>query len=158
MKIIELTQGKEALVDNADFAAVKAFKWHTVKRRKTFYAARNIRKPNGKFTLQLLHSFLFPDALRLDHRDGDGLNNQRANLRPATVRQNAQGFQRKRAGATSKFRGVCWHKQRRRWKAQIQVEKRVIFLGYFGIETDAAHEYNSAAITYFGDFAQLNKL
>lgn len=156
MKTVLLTQGKVALIDDADYAVVSQFKWCAVKNGERFYAARNIRKPNGKQKLQYLHQFLLPGVGKIDHRDGNSLNDQRYNLRPATTRQNAQGVQRKRPGTTSKFRGVCWHKTALKWLTQIRVDGHKIHLGLFENESDAARAYDAAARKYFGDFASLN--
>lgn len=157
MKTIKLTQGKVALVDDADYEAVSQFKWYAVKRRGAFHAARKIRKPDGSRIVQYLHQFLLPNADRVDHRSGDGLNNLQENIRPATRRQNGQGFRRNKIGFTSKFRGVHWHKRRLKWTAQIKVDGKIISLGYFTDEVDAAHAYDAAARKYFVDgFLQLN--
>lgn len=156
MKTIPLTQGLIAQVDDADFKAVNRFKWCAQRIGRNFYAARRFRKPDGKQGYQYLHQFLFPGVLRVDHRDGDGLNNQRYNLRPATNQQNLWGFQRKRPGATSKFRGVSWESRRLTWHARLKISGKSIHLGYFDDETDAACAYDTAAIKYFGEFASPN--
>lgn len=156
MKLIPLTQGKFAMVDDADYEAVSQFKWHVDKKGRRFYAARTLYKPGGKRTNQYIHQLLMPGVSRVDHRDGNGLNYQRENLRPATNRQNAQGFCHKKLGSTSKYRGVCWDKKVSKWMAYITVNSRLKFLGYFIDETKAAHAYDSAAIFYFGEWASTN--
>lgn len=91
----------------------------------------------------------------VDHRDGDGLNNQRHNLRIATSSQN-QGNQCKTQGRTSRFKGVSWAKRHGKWVAQIQVKRRSKNLGYFRREEEAAAAYDQAALRFFGEFARLN--
>lgn len=119
MKIIPLSQGQVALVDDADFEAVNAFKWCAFKRRKGFHAARKVRRADGSWATQYLHQFLLPGIPQIDHKDGNGLNNQRQNLRPATAIQNRQGFRSKSVGATSAYRGVSWYSRDKVWEAQI---------------------------------------
>lgn len=157
MKTIPLTQGKVALVDDADYAAVSQFKWCAMKIGRRFYAVRNVRRPDGKVANQYMHRFLMPGAAEVDHINGDGLNNSRENnLRSVTTRQNRQAFKRKAAGKTSKFRGVSWRKERGKWRAHIQVYGKFVHLGTFSNEIDAARAYDAAALKYFGEFAHLN--
>lgn len=155
MKTIPLSQGKIALVDDADYEAVSAFKWYANKIGRRFYAARHFRR-EGKRSTQGLHQFLLPGVPRIDHRDGDGLNNQRDNLRPATTAQNAQGFRRKCIRTSSVYRGVSWHSARKKWRAGINVNGKRINLGDFALEADAARAYDTAAKQHFKDWSHLN--
>jgi len=104
-----------------------------------------------------MHRDLFPGARMVDHINGNGLDNRRENLRPATNREN-QGNSEKQQGVSSRFKGVCWVKSKGRWTAYIKTKKRLEKLGYFDDETQAAKAYNMAAIEVFGEFARLNKL
>lgn len=78
MKTIPLTRGLVALVDDADYEAVSQFKWRAVKNGRRFYAKRTIPKAFGIASghFQFLHQFLMPGVARVDHRDGNGLNNR----------------------------------------------------------------------------------
>lgn len=157
MKTITLTQGLVALVDDADFEEANAHNWFAQKMQRRFYAVRRIRKPDGSQTAQSLHHFLMdPDIVRIDHRDGNGLNNQRSNLRPATHQQNGRGFQRKRVGTSSKYRGVSWFARDKKWRAGIKVNGEQKHLGYFDSEVSAAKAYDIAARNLFGQFATPN--
>lgn len=153
MKTIPLTQGLVALVDDADFEAVNAFNWCADRRDRRWYASRKIKGTNKQ---QYLHRFLLPESPRVDHRDGDGLNNQRKNLRPATRSQNMQGFQRKPRGTSSIYRGVTWSTKRNKWVAQIGFDGKGHFLGHFNVEADAARARDIASLKFFGKDAGLN--
>lgn len=158
MQTIPLTLGQVAFVDDDDFEAVSRFKWRAIKRKRQFYAGRKIPKAFGIASghFQFLHQFLMPGVAQIDHRDGNGLNNQRRNLRAATTQQNQRGFRRKAFSTTSRFRGVSWHTRDKKWQAQIGVNGKSLFLGHFDSETDAALAYDVAARRYFKDFASPN--
>lgn len=152
MKEIVLTQNKVAWVDDADFAEVSKYKWHAYKHRNTYYAARGIRI-NGKKTSMRMHQFLCGKGA--DHKDGNGLNNTRSNLRPATSQQNSsnRGVQRNN---TSGFKGVYWDKQTRKWRARIMINGKSKSLGLHINSEDAARAYDAAAKRLFGEFARCN--
>lgn len=95
-----------------------------------------------------------PDS-RIDHRDNNGLNCQKYNLRLATSHENNWNAQKK-LGTTSKYKGVAWYKQTKKWCSKIHINGENKHLGYFLDETEAAITYNNAAIKYFGEFAKLN--
>lgn len=93
MKEIVLTKGQVALVDDEDFERLNSVKWHARKKRNTFYALRCITVgPNNKRKTQYMHQMLIecPEGMETDHVDGNGLNNQKDNLRIVTKRQNQQ--------------------------------------------------------------------
>lgn len=156
MKEIALTKGFVAIVDDSDFKSVSALCWHASTRKQRTYAARKIRRADGSRGTQYLHQFLFPEAKEVDHWDGDGLNNQRGNLRPCTRSQNVRGFRRKPSGTHSQYRGVTWHFGAGKWVAQTRVNGKHIHLGYFSNEQDAAVAYDTAAVRIFGEFAAPN--
>ena len=91
----------------------------------------------------------------IDHKDGDGLNNCKSNLRWATCGQNLQNAF-KRANCSSKYKGVRWNASANKWDARIQIDNSPIYLGLFSDEIEAAKAYNDAAIRYFGEFARAN--
>ena len=157
MKEILLTQGQVAVVDDADYEGLAAYKWHAQREENTFYAKRNATKEEreaGAPSGILMHAWLLQG--RTDHIDGDGLNNQRGNLRLASHRENLQGFQTKRKGCSSRYRGVCRSKESGKWKATIRVSGKNIHLGYHEDESAAAGAYDLAAQQKFGAFAARN--
>ncbi len=95
------------------------------------------------------------DARSVDHKDCDGLNNVRSNLRIGTQVNNSSNT-RKAAGKSSRFKGVSFSKQRGSWRAEIRSNKTTYYLGRFKSETDAALAYDSAAKRLNADFARTN--
>ena len=156
MKEILLTQGKTAQIDDEDFEYLNQWKWYAVRSHRCWYAQRNIRLGQNKRTVIQMHRQLMnPEGtLQVDHKDRDGLNNQRANLRICTLSQ-----QRQNEGArqgTSQFRRVCWHKAANKWAAHIGMNGKQIYLGVFDTEEEAARAYDAKARELFGEFAYLN--
>jgi hypothetical protein len=94
-----------------------------------------------------------PADLVIDHRNCDGLDNRRSNLRFATHAQNTLN-RRKKKNAVSQFRGVWFYKGK--WGSQISSQGKRMFLGRFDNEIDAAKAYDEAARKYHGEFARLN--
>lgn len=155
VKMILLTQGKVAVVDDADYLKLSKFSWCSVRDHNTWYACRAETVSPNKQKRILMHREIIGGTLKIDHRDGDGLNNRRHNLRPASTSQNGQN-RRKFASASSRFKGVSLHARDGRWQARIKAGAKRIQLGYFDEELDAARAYNDAAKKHFGEFANLN--
>ncbi len=155
-------------VDDAVYEDCMAFVWCLKARSdsKGFYAFRYIRLGTRKYRRELLHHFLLqPEpGIRVDHEDGDGLNNQRRNLRFATQQQNCFN-QKKRRRASSKYTGVIkaglihgrWMPNKK-WRARIRHNGRLIELGHFKTQREAAQVYNKRALELFGEFARVNEL
>lgn len=157
MKKIPLSQGKFALVDDADFEWLNQWNWYANKNHNTYYAVRS-GKLNGKNTLILMHRQILgltDPKIYGEHWDGDGLNNQRSNLRPATNSENQKNKKSKTNG-TSKYLGVSWDKGCRKWVCHINIDGKAKYLGLFTDETQAALKYNEYAKIHHGDFARLN--
>jgi hypothetical protein len=100
-----------------------------------------------------MHHFL-TEWPRVDHANGDGLDNRRANLRPASQLLNARNL-RKRQGTSSRFKGVC-RLPDGRWQANIRINGHSRHLGWFVDEEAAAGAYDNAARELFGEFAAVN--
>lgn len=98
------------------------------------------------------HTGKDPLTLQIDHINGDPADNRITNLRPATSAQNAKNI-RKKKNTTSTYKGVSWHKKSGKWQAQIRVDGRSIYLGYYDNELEAHLAYCAAAARLHGEFA-----
>jgi hypothetical protein len=154
MKEIQLTQGQVALVDDEDFEELTKYNWHARADGNTMYAARGLRR-NGRWTSITMHQTLCPDLERVDHINGNGLDNRKENLRPATRTQNNMNRALHRNNSTG-FKGVIFSKQHLKYRARITVEKRKRHIGLFDSPEEAAKAYDDQARIYFGEFAALN--
>jgi len=96
------------------------------------------------------------DKLFVDHINGDGLDNRKSNLRAATALENSWNMKKVRIKTSSRYKGVIWNKQVKKWSVQMNVYRKSMFLGYFDNEVEAAKTYDEAAKKYFGEFAMLN--
>lgn len=159
MKQIKLTQGKYALVDDADYEWLNQWKWF-VERSNHASRDQHIRMDGRKEIKRRvkMHRLImdFPENMEVDHIDGNPLNNQRNNLRVVTHAQNQKNLKIP-IHNTSGYKGVYWDKPRQKWIAAIHSGK-TINLGGFDTKEEAAHKYNQAALEYFGEFARLNIL
>lgn len=159
MKQIQLSQGRVALVDDEDFEKLNQYKWCANKIRKTYYATTywGIKKSGsyGHLTMHRLILNITDGKILIDHRDNNGLNNQKKNLRIATTSQNAMNSGANKSG-TSKYKGVSRASRGESWQARISKGGKHEYLGYFSNENDAAIAYNKAAIQLHGEFANPN--
>lgn len=155
MKTIMLSNGKGCMVDDDDYEYLNQFQWHEAKnRRKTTYARRRKYNQNNL----LMHRVIMnPEKFQVDHIDGNGLNNQKSNLRICTPAQNSAN-QAKSINCLSKYKGVTVQAGHKKWVAKICKNYNKIYIGQFNTEEDAARAYNNAAIEMFGEFAKLNEI
>lgn len=156
---IPLGRGYFATVDAADYERLSRFRWHALvrKNRRTVYAIRNFVRPDGRRSSEeMQRTILRPaDGLFVDHRDGDGLNNRRQNLRESTCAQNCAN-RRAKLATSSQYLGVSWHKANQKWTAHVCTGGVQQYLGSFGQEIAAAVAYDEAARRIHGEFANPN--
>lgn len=150
MKEIKLTNSElKAIVDDEDFDMVSS--------HGTFYLNDDGYPIRTKLPHVLLHNLLLPvnPPLEVDHKDTNKLNATRDNLRYATRSQN-RANRPAQANSTTGYKGVYLEKRTGKFFARIQKDRKVIHLGTFFNEIEAAEVYDEAAIKHFGEFAFLN--
>lgn len=158
MKEIRLTRGMVALVDDVDYPHLSLTRWYAQQIGVNWYAVCRLgsgAKPRSSL-IATMHMVLMGrrKGFQIDHRDRNGLNNQRGNLRWATASDNL--CNRQSRGSSTGFRGVSF--QGGRYVAQIGKNRRVTYLGRFSTAEEAARAYNHAARLVHGEFAWLNKV
>lgn len=147
-----VTQGKFAIVDAEDYGWPSQYKWFAVKSRETFYAQRF-----GDGTIVGMHREIMraPKGMVCDHKNHNGLDNRKSNLRLCTNAQNLYNKMPKK-GCASRYKGVSLGNDSKTWRARIGFKGRRINLGYFADEIKAAMAYDDKAAELFGEFAYLN--
>lgn len=162
MKIEVIKEGEEyapfyAIVDDEDYPVLSRFKW-TIQdgdKDQTVYA----RTKMGINTI-LIHHLVMGTGAMIDHKNRIGLDNTKKNLRIATQSENQANAVKRRSmngkKTSSKYKGVCWHKQRNKWSVNIGKNGKQIYLGLFESEEEAAKAYDEKARELFGEFARLN--
>jgi AP2 domain/HNH endonuclease len=151
---ISLTKGYEAVIDSSCIGVVSGWRW-SVKITPWNTYARGRRVVDGKVENVLMHRLLISEAGKeTDHKDCNGLNNKLSNLRVATSAQN-QFNQRLRKDNKSGVKGVYWCKRGKRWRAQIRVNGKHIYLGSYTDKNDAAAAYAKASAEMHGEFGRL---
>ena len=154
---IPLTQKQVALINMEDYQLVNQFKWYAHRDwnhgSSTFYAKTNIRK-DGKIIICSMHRLIMnaQKEQKIDHKDMNGLNNCRNNLRFANMSQNRANTRKKRGNMSSQYKGVFWSKKDKKWIAKI----KGISIGYFINEQEAAFAYDNKAKKIFREFARTN--
>lgn len=150
VRVIPLTRGLITIIDPDDWPLSSQYVWHAHRGRKTWYAYRQVA--GGR--QQGLHTLL-TGQLGTDHKNGNGLDNRRLNLRVADSTQNHANTGLA-VHNTSGFKGVSWHVGRGAWRAQIGLGGRRQHLGYAATPEEAALIYDLAAREHYGEFARLN--
>jgi hypothetical protein len=151
VRALPLTQGLVALVDPDDPTEPWQYKWTATKNRYKWYAVRRVRRPDGAgYERVYLHRFVTGVAGRIDHENGNGLDNRRRNLREATNAQNMANQSRLRKDNKSGHTGVFYYKRTGRWIASAGARG---YIGYFATFDEAVVAYHSAMEAKYGEFA-----
>lgn len=159
-KEIPLSSNGVTLVSDEDYEYLKGWNWFP---STNGYAQRNQRTGGRRRLNIFLHRVVvermlggpIPEGCQVDHIDRDKRNNQRENLRIATISQNAHNRNSKR-DSLSQHKGVSWHKHKKRWIASIKLQGKSYHLGYFDTEREAAEAYDHKARELFGEHASTN--
>ncbi len=148
--LIPLTQGKIAIVDEEDYKRVLGKQWCL--KSSPFH----ILEYAHSYGITM-HRFIMgsPKDLIVDHKDHNGLNNRKENLRLTNFLGNSRNT-RKLLARSSRFKGVSWGAKERKWKAQIRINGKQCHLAFCENESDAATYYDIAAQLIFGSFAHTN--
>ncbi|MDM9629552.1 HNH endonuclease [Rhizobium sp. S152] len=166
MKTIKLSRGYIALVDDEDYERLSSYSWRAQpashRPAAKIYAIRSVNyyQGDGRRSCKTvyMHKEILPSSkgLETDHKDGDGLNNQRNNLRVLTKKSNRQS-RKSAATSASPYLGVSVDKKGR-IRAHIKPDGKTISLGSFQTQEDAARAYNAAAQKHYGDHVLLNNV
>lgn len=127
-----LSDGRISLIDASDAEVVGTRPWTA---HSTGYAYCWVNR-----RCFLMHRFLLdpPPKMVVDHINGNKLDNRRSNLRITTCAKNCLSRHVLHPRNTSGYNGVCWHKEKKKWRASIKINYRQTFLGYFDDIEEAA--------------------
>jgi hypothetical protein len=151
MKRIKLTQGKYAIVDDDVYERLQKFRWYARQQPDTgkWYAARSEKGKRVHMHRLIMNA---PRELDVDHIKGDGLDNRMSNLRLVTTAQNRDKYKNNTTG----YKGVSQQRGRRKFRAQIYVYGKAIYLGWYDTPREAALAYDRAVRKYHGVFGCTN--
>lgn len=149
---IELFSGEVAKVDTEDYDKVNQYKWYADRRKHTIYAKANA----GNKTKISMHRLILcaNNGQEIDHKNHDGLDNRKSNLRSCTHKQNCMNSSKMNRMTSSKYKGV--DKQGKKWRAQSRVSGRIRQIGYYDTEEEAANAYDNEVIKYGDENAFIN--
>jgi hypothetical protein len=155
---IYLGEGIWTILDQEDYYLYGHIKWCLGAHRARAYAISGARDRKGKIQTISLHGVIMKPrkGLVVDHRNGDSLDNRKANLRLATRTQNSCNKQKTKSKTTSKYIGVSYEKGQKRWAVKVKYRGKSHWVGGFKSEIEAAKARDKAAKKYHGEFARLN--
>lgn len=157
MKFIGLTQNQKAIVDDEDFDRINEYKWYADSSTNTgkYYARRSTRLNNKRISFKM-HRLILNAAKgeQVDHINGNTLDNRKENLRICNNQQNQFNQIHHRKNNKLGIKGVYWDSAMRKFRADIRVNGKPIYLGCFNILGDADSAYRIAEDKYFGEFSR----
>lgn len=148
---------KEVLIDDEDWERIKKYRWFIWKHHNKFYVMSTIYNKITKETKNFsLHRLImnFPKNMQINHIDGNGLNNQKNNLRVCTQAENLRNS-KKSKNNTSGYKGVSYNKYAKKYDARIMIDHKQIFLGNFKTLELAYVAYCKASKKYHGKFGRV---
>ncbi len=146
---------KYAIVDPIDYYPLSKYTWWTRNRNGSYQVLRFTQHGYCLHPVAMHRQIMNPPKDKsVDHINRDGRDNRRANLRLATVAQN--NMNKFSGKGSSKYKGVYFRRDMKRWRASISVNSKKKQLGSYDNEVDAAKAYDKAAKKYYGQFAYLN--
>ena len=151
-RLIPLTQGKNAIVDAADFEWLSQWSWSLQFSGTSYYVKGKVGA-----RIMFMHRLILGSSAgnQVDHRNHDTLDNRRCNLRSVTQSQNQQNSRRQRR-TKSGYKGVSWNESCHKWHARIGIAGRTRHVGCSTDIKEAARLYDKAALKHFGEHACLN--
>ena len=153
---IKLTRGRYAIVDEDMWWELSQYNWQYSEDKSGYGVATRWKKGGGKVQMHRQVANCHDPDLKVDHINGNSLDDRRENLRVCTHQQNAHNVAKRRDGVTSEYKGVWIHKRSGKYESQITVNGRTQHIGMFGSPDVAALAYNFAALLYYDEFAFLN--
>lgn len=152
--IVPLTKGFNAIIDVADLHHVEGWSWSALvsPRRTAVYACRVERRK-----MILMHRSILGATAGdfVDHKDGNGLNNCRSNIRTCSQSENNRNMPL-RSDNASGLKGVIWDERNKKWRSEICADGKRIFLGRFSTAEKAYDAYADAAVKLFGEFVRVS--
>lgn len=152
-----LGDGHHAIVSVEDIPLISGYRWKTLNTKGRKYAFCSVGV-DGTQQTRLMHRVILgvtDQSVLVDHRDNDGLNNTRSNIRLASHADN-QANRVGKKNTRSRYKGVMRYEDRGVWRARIIRNGKLHFIGSFTDEADAARAYDDAARELHGEFARLN--
>jgi hypothetical protein len=152
-----IVDGRTALVDDDAHHLLLRYTWRYEARTRKYYVCSSTTK-NGKRVSLYLHRMILGASVgeMVDHINGDTLDNRRCNLRLVTARQNNLNSAKKPSKYNNRFRGI--QKKARGFSSQIRVDGKILWLGTFATDVEAAYKYDLASLDHHGEYGRRNFL